>query len=783
MISRLQGRVLSASCIAAGLALALFVYGAIPFFSLPTVGQAVWTTSFAQSIANQSLLALTANNFGLPAPAGISFGLSAAYPIAAFIWMGVAPPDAYTLVFALWLACAFAGAFGIAKRFVVSRPICALLATTWLCLPIVWLHASYSMLSLGIALLPAYFYSLFLLLGIGKNAPPQGYSSAILIIFSALVSVFMDGYTFVMFGAGTVVFFAYRWIAEPAERKRLARLAAPSLAAAFGLAYLCYKRYVGPSEFWIAPLEAFRAWGVDLSFLIEPTKGVSWILDSAHFSEERTVDTWFGDTSVWETTFLLPLILLSIIAFVTTRKHSGLAHTAILLALCALYMSFGPSLKAWSEKTDPAQQVLGDTHFMSAADARFSTHTALLSMKVPGLNSMRASYRWLALGAFGFWFVIVLLHGALRGRSSRLLAIAATIIVLLLNLPPPHEHVENITAFRKMFFSMDNELMGELESSVHAGEKTAFIPHSNDFLIAYLSARSRTFTYNIGGDKNVGIALAHWPTSLAEIPTATMPDDLGERAYELLLGGYTDVIVVPYFLEPMAAHYWPCPQQVVEKFSRRIQKSYGLGWPCPDDYRGTYSNVLAQLSADPRFKVSQSAHFAFIRLPPPLLEPGARARQLGEVVNQAFAYPIAVNISQSNLRWLLPDGWYAPEPTSTWSSYSAKLRLPMPARCLQSSCTAVINFKVFGADLRHPVTVSMRKDIADRWAAKKVILDDASYQQSIPLSGRQASETIDIDVAGAKTPNQRYGMADMRPLGVLLSSIDIAYSAQAAPAL
>ena len=53
---------------AVALSIVAVIYGAVPFIALPTLGQALWISSFAQSFVNSGWPSIFAHNFGLPAP-------------------------------------------------------------------------------------------------------------------------------------------------------------------------------------------------------------------------------------------------------------------------------------------------------------------------------------------------------------------------------------------------------------------------------------------------------------------------------------------------------------------------------------------------------------------------------------------------------------------------------------------------------------------------------------------------------------------------------------------
>ena len=157
MNKKLQQQISEAIIIFCTLLLILVVNGAIPFLTLPVLLQGFWATGFAESISHGNILNIFAADIGYPQPAAIAFGLSAVLPMSWFIKLGIYGADAYSLVFAIWLGIAFYGCTALAKIFKIGFYHSILLAVAWLTMPIIWGHTGYSMLQLGIALLPFYF--------------------------------------------------------------------------------------------------------------------------------------------------------------------------------------------------------------------------------------------------------------------------------------------------------------------------------------------------------------------------------------------------------------------------------------------------------------------------------------------------------------------------------------------------------------------------------------------------------------------------------------------------
>src|SRR5262245_56949831 len=95
----------------------LLFHGAFPFFMAPTLGQAVWSSGFAQSFAKGPLYSIYAHDFGLPMPAAIPFGLAGALPASWLIRLGLHPSDAYAGMAAVWLTLAFCSAYLFSRAF------------------------------------------------------------------------------------------------------------------------------------------------------------------------------------------------------------------------------------------------------------------------------------------------------------------------------------------------------------------------------------------------------------------------------------------------------------------------------------------------------------------------------------------------------------------------------------------------------------------------------------------------------------------------------------------
>ena len=530
----------------------LTLHGALPGVSVPTLGQANWVLGFADSMAQNGIFSVYASHFGGPAPAPIAFGLAGAWPTAIILRLGIAPEDAFSVMYAVWLSVAYYGAYWMARHYRVSPSLALLAASVWLSLPMVWWHSQYSTLALGIALLPAYHGVVLSFINTQHQSNTSRWRCYALYLATVMVAVFMDGYTFLMLACGSsLLILGHLWYSRAewfSEAKRLL----PLHSVVFALAYLLFSHYIGQSHFAAASLDFFRGWGMDLTYLLQPSVGINWLWDALNLSQVRTPEHHFGDASVWNTTFLLPLLIVAAFGIYAARRmqHQWLGWGAI--ALFGFYMALGPSLKV--NDLRPADMP-GQTSLMAAEHATLPTGSALLSGYLPGFNNMRAAYRWAALGALGAWALMLPLLARHQKRHYYLVVGLAS--VLIISHLPHAKRWEITRQYRSAITDIRQTLVSALARDLNPGEHVFFIPYRNDFLVNFIAPQLGIHAYNIGGDKNLDFAKRHWPQPLRELAMYAWPESPEQALPTILRHPEIDTLVVPYHDMHWAAHIWP----------------------------------------------------------------------------------------------------------------------------------------------------------------------------------------------------------------------------------
>jgi hypothetical protein len=138
-----------------------------------------------------------------------------------------------------------------------------------------------------------------------------------------------------------------------------------------------------------------------------------------------------------------------------------------------------------------------------------------------------------------------------------------------------------------------------LNRDIGVGRRVVFYPLGNDFIINYLAARGRYYSYNVGGDKNVEIASASWPASILSFLSAPFSENLDREVAKVLLSRDTDEVVIPYFDKLINASEWPPSPGLVS------------------ESRAKYASLVTKLSHDPSFVTKDCPLYVLISLRSP----------------------------------------------------------------------------------------------------------------------------------------------------------------------
>ena len=534
------------------LAFVITLHGAIPMVMSPSSGQGLWIVGFAKSISNNSsLFDFYAYNFGIPAPAAIPLGLSGALPTSYLIRSGFNPIDAYTIVYMLLITLSFWGAYKFATTIINEKWISIVASVTWLSIPITWAHTGYSMVVIGITLMPLFLFSTFNIIELRKKNSNITY----LFVYSitTVLSVFTDGYTFVMFasGASLIILLKFLSCGDSFSRKQILQRTIPIHLAGFLSAYFLYVKYVGHS-FEPHSLDYFRSWGLDITFTLIPSQGMHWLPDILGLSTERSSKQFWGDASVWQTTFSLPIILGALWGITKTSKNK--IFLIIPVAIFGIYMSLGPNLKINHMKVADQQS----EQLMKADETLLITGSHFISENIPGFRSMRASYRWLTLFLVCGWWLMLHINLNMQQNSRNLLLPAILLVTIIIYLPNPYHKWKEYTYNREIFTNIDKELVENLEPIIASHDHVLFLPWGNDFMVNYIAAKLETYTFNIGGDKNLAFARKKWPKSISySLNKNNFNDTSYEWAILTFAFGDVDKIIIPKFDLFHNSFIWP----------------------------------------------------------------------------------------------------------------------------------------------------------------------------------------------------------------------------------
>lgn len=533
----------------------LLINGLVPGVTMPTLGQAIWIGGFAESIVN-NFPTVHAKDFGGPEPAAISFGLTGALTTSIFIAMGVNLADAYTLACLLWFSVAYIGAYYLGKKAGLSSKASIGMAVLWLILPVVWRHSGYSTLALGIALLPFYMNALLRFLEI---FPKKIFKVTPFVIFVFFTSSFMDGYTYFMLVSFSTALICYDWLVL--KQNRFLHYSIITACALFS--FVAYSIYADAAEFPQSSMNFTRGFGADITFLVRPEFGSHWLWDVFGLSKKRIPANYFGDASVYWTSFCLIIFIIATYFLVSRHGDRKLKFLFFGIGFISLYLSLGPTIKINALRPDNVSALMTPEYgFMPSG-------TKILYNHIPGLKSMRASYRWIALALAAFWAVITI--GLASKKIHRYTKTVIILALLVSHTPNVFVQYKITKSYRQQFFKLESDLAID-KSVFRKNDNVAFLPYGNDFLANHIWTIYDITTFNIGGDKNLFLAKNSWPEALKESGFMNFSNGDFERAAKLLLDKDVDTIAFSHIDMLSAAHAWPSPQVREDKIAEILAK-------------------------------------------------------------------------------------------------------------------------------------------------------------------------------------------------------------------
>ncbi len=480
----------------------------VPYFQSSGT-MALWHSGFTESLVRSNPFQYPPH-IALPDGAPIVFGATVSYleyvPMRLF---GVAGLDSYAMVGAMLAVFAMTGCYSLARQLGCGQALALVLSVAFLSQTFFAVHIrGYGATGFGFALLPA-FCAIFYRLSHSRHFILSALIMTLVMIFLA----FLDGYTFVMaFASGTAIAVGFAISTRDARRQHLTNLGA--LVVATGVAFTLYNLYVPDAALPGYPLSLFAFLSVHLPSLVWPTQGYSPLFDYLGLSEPRPSSVFVGAyLGNHETVYLTATAIVASVAtlFFPVSKHWKI--TAIFLVIGGLLMAIGPVLPESTGDVSITQLAQGERAPL------LPMPTYPLYSYLPGLNQMRATYRWVAVVKLGVWIITCLgcAFLAKRYRYGILAAYGIAILFALEGSSSPLAQWRIGELYYKTASAMQKQLVDDIKEHVPSGSKLLVLPIANDFLLHAIAGKADVRFYNVGGDKNMLMAQLARPVSIQKV--------------------------------------------------------------------------------------------------------------------------------------------------------------------------------------------------------------------------------------------------------------------------
>lgn len=468
---------------------------------------------------------------------------------------GIDSYGAHLISLATFDALALLGGYGLMRRLGAPAAVALGAAAAYLLTPTIIGMAPFGGTFVGFALLPAYAWVDLRLIDEVDRRGGRGLAAAIAAYVAVRTgALFLDGYSFIasLLVGGTLWL---QWIVRRDRSLSRKALGAATFIGANAVAVALYQAYV-PADFDPNPLAVFRSLGLDLITLVLPSESVWWA-DRSGLTFDG--ELW-GDGSNSRHNYLGILCLALALAYMLGRPLRREAVAIGTAGAVALVLSLGPSLKVNEERPMvPVGELTFESYLMPEGAATADLPWGDLFVKAPGIDTMRASYRWSAVSRMALIVLagLAIARLAARRRYGRLAAITLAVLAFAEVAPNLSLYEAAYDRNHDAVAAVRAEVERDLQSATHAGERVFFLSYDgshNDYMVNFLAAGADLRSYNAGGDKNVAFAQRAWPAEVAALAAPTFAPDAVVAA---LNSGRLDAVIAPFFHPRWSAYSWP----------------------------------------------------------------------------------------------------------------------------------------------------------------------------------------------------------------------------------
>lgn len=469
----------------------------------------------------------------------------------------------FTMVGVMVISLALFGAYKLIRAMNVSRYVALASGGLYLLLPLTLSMQAFGGTYWGFLLLPASLYSVWRFLQVLPHMGWRGkVATAALWVLLSTFLLFMDGYSFFMYSlASGILLTVWAW---GRWRQPYVWLAGGMFILASVIAYFAYSSLIPSAGSWSSSIDLVRAMGLDIATLFIPAGSLWWV---DLFNLRSSGMHLWGDGSNSSSNYIgLILLGLFIAGVYTARKKLSKLGTALLIVgSIAFVLSLGPSLKIHSERPPLSGSVVTHkSYLMPSSEAVVGLPTEALYQHAPGLQSMRAAYRWHIMTLLVLVvFAAVAVQALLNQKKT---ALAYTLLALMcLEMAPSPLLVKAKIEAGSQLARFNQNVIQPLETYIQPGERILFYPNAvggNDYLASYIAPKLEAWTYNIGGDKSGAIAAPLRPSEVngllrTDDADASRRNKSGSRMENVLEKGFVDSIVVPKFDLRWDSYSWP----------------------------------------------------------------------------------------------------------------------------------------------------------------------------------------------------------------------------------